>query len=217
MWMFAFDCRWRARCLKVSSRNGLNIWRIVTKASAHCPRLVSLLSPVQISTILIIFFFFSLLTHFQITGIYCKGTFDMFLCWPHSSPGNVSVPCPSYLPWISEGDNFIELLPFYTTTENMQPDGCAGRRKHACQCLAQSADDSRRGHRECLATGKWQERPNSSEPWRDDSECREDHYFKDKVMHHYWQNKVRGGVTTTFWLLSPKLDQEGLVFQRPSL
>lgn len=130
-------------------------------------------------------FFFSLLTHFQITGIYCKGTFDMFLCWPHSSPGNVSVPCPSYLPWISEGDHFIELFPFYTTTENMQPDGCAGRRKHAYQCLAQSADDSRRAHRECLGTGKWQERPNSSEPWRDDSECREDHYFKDKVMHHY--------------------------------
>lgn len=40
---------------------------------------------------------------FWLPGIYCKGTFDMFVCWPHSSPGNVSVPCPSYLPWISKG------------------------------------------------------------------------------------------------------------------
>ncbi|XP_042339089.1 glucagon-like peptide 2 receptor, partial [Plectropomus leopardus] len=77
------------------------------------------------------------------TGIYCKGTFDTFLCWPHSSPGNVSVPCPSYLPWISE-------------------------------------DGSRRAHRECLENGRWRRRENSSEPWRDDSECKEDHYFKDK-------------------------------------
>uniref|UniRef100_A0A8C9Y6D4 Glucagon-like peptide 2 receptor n=1 Tax=Sander lucioperca TaxID=283035 RepID=A0A8C9Y6D4_SANLU len=38
------------------------------------------------------------------TEIYCKGTFDMFVCWPHSSPGNVTVPCPSYLPWISKGN-----------------------------------------------------------------------------------------------------------------
>lgn len=30
----------------------------------------------------------------------------MFVCWPHSSPGNVSVPCPSFLPWISDG-NFL--------------------------------------------------------------------------------------------------------------
>lgn len=60
-------------------------------------------------------FFFSLLTRFLITGIYCKGTFDIFVCWPHSSPGNVSVPCPSYLPWISEGHIFLELFPFYTT------------------------------------------------------------------------------------------------------
>uniref|UniRef100_A0A3Q4H443 Glucagon like peptide 2 receptor n=1 Tax=Neolamprologus brichardi TaxID=32507 RepID=A0A3Q4H443_NEOBR len=35
---------------------------------------------------------------------YCKGAFDMFVCWPHSSPGNVSVPCPSFLPWISDGN-----------------------------------------------------------------------------------------------------------------
>uniref|UniRef100_A0A8C2WDP4 Glucagon-like peptide 2 receptor n=1 Tax=Cyclopterus lumpus TaxID=8103 RepID=A0A8C2WDP4_CYCLU len=40
------------------------------------------------------------------TGLHCKGSFDMFVCWPSSSPGNVSVPCPSYLPWISE-DNVM--------------------------------------------------------------------------------------------------------------
>uniref|UniRef100_A0A8C9WBU8 G-protein coupled receptors family 2 profile 1 domain-containing protein n=1 Tax=Scleropages formosus TaxID=113540 RepID=A0A8C9WBU8_SCLFO len=36
-------------------------------------------------------------------GIYCNGSFDLFVCWPHSPVGNVSVPCPSYLPWIKEG------------------------------------------------------------------------------------------------------------------
>ncbi|XP_067285740.1 glucagon-like peptide 2 receptor [Pseudorasbora parva] len=37
------------------------------------------------------------------TGIFCNGTFDVFACWPHSSPGIVSIPCPPYLPWIREG------------------------------------------------------------------------------------------------------------------
>ncbi|KAG8507130.1 Glucagon-like peptide 2 receptor, partial [Galemys pyrenaicus] len=36
------------------------------------------------------------------SGIFCNGTFDKYACWPHSSPGNVSVPCPSYLPWWHE-------------------------------------------------------------------------------------------------------------------
>ncbi|XP_042305458.1 glucagon-like peptide 2 receptor [Sceloporus undulatus] len=36
-------------------------------------------------------------------GIYCNGTFDQFACWPHSPPGKVSVPCPSYLPWLDNG------------------------------------------------------------------------------------------------------------------
>lgn len=43
----------------------------------------------------------------------------MFVCWPHSSPGNVSVPCPSYLPWISEGDIFIKLFSFYSLLKNI--------------------------------------------------------------------------------------------------
>uniref|UniRef100_A0A3B4WEF1 Glucagon like peptide 2 receptor n=1 Tax=Seriola lalandi dorsalis TaxID=1841481 RepID=A0A3B4WEF1_SERLL len=76
------------------------------------------------------------------TGNYCRGTFDTFVCWPHSSPGNVSVPCPSYLPWIN---------------------------------------GSRRAHRECLENGRWRQRGNSSELWRDDSECQEDQFFKDEV------------------------------------
>ncbi|XP_008070660.1 glucagon-like peptide 2 receptor [Carlito syrichta] len=36
------------------------------------------------------------------SGEFCNGTFDRYVCWPHSSPGNVSVPCPSYLPWWSK-------------------------------------------------------------------------------------------------------------------
>nr|XP_028572910.1 glucagon-like peptide 2 receptor [Podarcis muralis]XP_028572911.1 glucagon-like peptide 2 receptor [Podarcis muralis]XP_028572912.1 glucagon-like peptide 2 receptor [Podarcis muralis] len=36
-------------------------------------------------------------------GIYCNGSFDEFVCWPHSPPGIVSVPCPHYLPWIENG------------------------------------------------------------------------------------------------------------------
>uniref|UniRef100_G1M0C5 Glucagon-like peptide 2 receptor n=2 Tax=Ailuropoda melanoleuca TaxID=9646 RepID=G1M0C5_AILME len=36
------------------------------------------------------------------SGTFCNGTFDRYVCWPHSSPGNVSVPCPSYLPWWRE-------------------------------------------------------------------------------------------------------------------
>ncbi|XP_043859694.1 glucagon-like peptide 2 receptor [Dromiciops gliroides] len=36
------------------------------------------------------------------SGVYCNGTFDRYACWPHSPPGNVSVPCPSYLPWWQE-------------------------------------------------------------------------------------------------------------------
>ncbi|XP_054427058.1 glucagon-like peptide 2 receptor [Pteronotus mesoamericanus] len=39
------------------------------------------------------------------SGIFCNGTFDRFICWPHSSPGNVSVPCPSYLPGWREEDS----------------------------------------------------------------------------------------------------------------
>ncbi|KAI3364894.1 hypothetical protein L3Q82_001078 [Scortum barcoo] len=87
-------------------------------------------------------------------GIYCKGTFDMFVCWPHSPPGNVSVPCPPYLPWISE-------------------------------------DGSRRAHRECLENGRWRQWENSSDPWRDDSECKEDHYFKDKEDEMLRQTALR--------------------------
>ncbi|XP_053269982.1 glucagon-like peptide 2 receptor [Pleuronectes platessa] len=88
------------------------------------------------------------------SGNYCNGTFDTFVCWPHSSPGNVSVPCPSYLPWISE-------------------------------------DVSRRAHRECLENGKWRQRENSSEPWRDDAECQEDQFFKDKEDEMLRQTALR--------------------------
>ncbi|XP_057681513.1 glucagon-like peptide 2 receptor [Corythoichthys intestinalis] len=89
-------------------------------------------------------------------GIYCKGTFDTFVCWPDSPPGNVSVPCPPYLPWISK-----------------------------------AAENSRKAHRECLENGKWRQKVNSSEPWRDDSECQEHHYFKDKEEQMHRQTALR--------------------------
>lgn len=88
------------------------------------------------------------------TGVYCNGTFDTFACWPHSPPGNVSIPCPSYLPWISE-------------------------------------DSSRRAHRECLENGTWRQKHNSSDPWRDDTECQENHYFKDKEEQMLRQTALR--------------------------
>ncbi|XP_013880469.1 glucagon-like peptide 2 receptor [Austrofundulus limnaeus] len=87
-------------------------------------------------------------------GNYCKGTFDMFVCWPHSSPGNVSVPCPSFLPWITEGS-------------------------------------TRRAHRECLEDGSWRQMENTSDPWRDGSECVEDHFFKDKEEEMLRQTALR--------------------------
>ncbi|XP_061562522.1 glucagon-like peptide 2 receptor [Phycodurus eques] len=90
------------------------------------------------------------------TGIHCKGTFDTFVCWPHSPPGNVSVPCPPYLPWIS-----------------------------------MAADTSRMAHRECLENGRWRKKENSSEPWRDDSECQGDHFFKDKEEQMLRQTALR--------------------------
>ncbi|KAM9716822.1 glucagon-like peptide 2 receptor [Menidia menidia] len=93
-------------------------------------------------------------TAFPSNGSFCKGTFDKFMCWPHSSPGNVSVPCPPFLPWIGD-------------------------------------DVSRRAHRECLENGSWRQMENSSEPWRDDSECMEHHFFKDKEDEMFRQTALR--------------------------
>ncbi|XP_062977583.1 glucagon-like peptide 2 receptor [Elgaria multicarinata webbii] len=36
-------------------------------------------------------------------GIYCNGSFDHMVCWPHSPPGEVSVPCPPYIPQTENG------------------------------------------------------------------------------------------------------------------
>lgn len=91
---------------------------------------------------------------FSDNDVYCKGTFDTFACWPHSSPGNVSIPCPSYLPWITD-------------------------------------NSFRRTHRECLENGTWRQKDNSSEPWRDDSECQEHHYFKDTEDRMLRQTALR--------------------------
>uniref|UniRef100_A0A8C8VWX0 Glucagon-like peptide 2 receptor n=2 Tax=Peromyscus maniculatus bairdii TaxID=230844 RepID=A0A8C8VWX0_PERMB len=81
------------------------------------------------------------------SGIFCNGTFDKLVCWPHSSPGNVSVPCPSYLPWWSE-------------------------------------ESPGRAYRHCLAQGTWQTRENATAIWQDDSECAENHSFKQNVDHY---------------------------------
>ncbi|KAL2765834.1 glucagon-like peptide 2 receptor [Daubentonia madagascariensis] len=81
------------------------------------------------------------------SGVFCNGTFDQYVCWPHSSPGNVSVPCPSYLPWWNE-------------------------------------EGSGRAYRHCLARGTWQTRENTTDIWQDDSECSENHSFKQNVDHH---------------------------------
>ncbi|TKS90208.1 6-pyruvoyl tetrahydrobiopterin synthase [Collichthys lucidus] len=56
-------------------------------------------------------------------------------------------------------------------------------RNHADRCIFQlPADDSRRAHRECLENGRWRQEENSSDPWRDVSECKEDHYFRGMIM-----------------------------------
>ncbi|XP_027281995.2 glucagon-like peptide 2 receptor [Cricetulus griseus] len=81
------------------------------------------------------------------SGIFCNGTFDQYVCWPHSSPGNVSVPCPSYLPWWNE-------------------------------------ESPGRAYRHCLAQGTWQTRVNATAIWQDDSECSENHSFKQNVDHY---------------------------------
>ncbi|XP_006922450.1 glucagon-like peptide 2 receptor [Pteropus alecto] len=81
------------------------------------------------------------------SGIFCNGTFDQYVCWPHSSPGNISVPCPSYLPWWRE-------------------------------------ENSGRAYRHCLAQGTWQTLKNSTDIWQDDSECSENHSFKENVESH---------------------------------
>ncbi|XP_041714649.2 glucagon-like peptide 2 receptor [Coregonus clupeaformis] len=91
---------------------------------------------------------------FSETGIYCNGTFDVFVCWPHSAPGNVSVPCPSYLPWITK-------------------------------------DDSRSVYRECLSNGCWRLQDNSTEAWRDKTECDEPYYFKAEEDELFRQAALR--------------------------
>ncbi|NP_783612.2 glucagon-like peptide 2 receptor precursor [Mus musculus] len=82
------------------------------------------------------------------SGVFCNGTFDKYVCWPHSFPGNVSVPCPSYLPWW-----------------NKESPG--------------------RAYRHCLAQGTWQKQENSTDTWQDESECSENHSFKQNVDHYH--------------------------------
>ncbi|XP_055085392.1 glucagon-like peptide 2 receptor [Periophthalmus magnuspinnatus] len=94
------------------------------------------------------------LTALSQSGVFCNGSFDLFACWPHSAPGNVSILCPSYLPWIQQ-------------------------------------DSPRRAHRECLENGLWRLKDNSSDVWREDSECQEHHYFREKEEQLLRQSALR--------------------------
>ncbi|XP_075702979.1 glucagon-like peptide 2 receptor [Rhinoderma darwinii] len=82
-----------------------------------------------------------------VTGVYCNGTFDQFACWPFSHPGNISVPCPWYLPMNQEG------ITGYT-------------------------------HRYCTEQGVWQTKDNSTDIWRDNTECSTSDYFKQNNKEH---------------------------------
>ncbi|XP_009700278.1 PREDICTED: glucagon-like peptide 2 receptor [Cariama cristata] len=84
---------------------------------------------------------------FSFEGKHCNGTFDQFVCWPYSPPGNVSVPCPSYLPWLENG-----------SIGNV--------------------------YRVCLDEGTWQTKENSTDIWRDSSECSEKNNFKKNEEEH---------------------------------
>ncbi|XP_063816835.1 glucagon-like peptide 2 receptor [Pseudophryne corroboree] len=81
------------------------------------------------------------------TGVYCNGTFDQFACWPFSSPGNISVPCPWYLPMMHEGSTG------YT-------------------------------YRYCTDKGIWQTKENSTDIWRDSTECTVNNHFKQNDEEH---------------------------------
>ncbi|XP_032899996.1 glucagon-like peptide 2 receptor [Amblyraja radiata] len=82
------------------------------------------------------------------TGIFCNETFDQFTCWPASYPGNVSEPCPWYLPWFKPGS-------------------------------------TRRVHRYCLDNGSWLTISNSTDIWRDHSECNEDSQDVQQNNNHH--------------------------------
>ncbi|XP_078510898.1 glucagon-like peptide 2 receptor [Lissotriton helveticus] len=75
------------------------------------------------------------------SGIHCNGTFDNYACWPRSSPGNISVPCPWYLPSVKTGNTGYV-------------------------------------HRFCSDQGVWKTMENSTNIWRDHSECSENNLFK---------------------------------------
>uniref|UniRef100_K7GJ88 Glucagon like peptide 2 receptor n=1 Tax=Pelodiscus sinensis TaxID=13735 RepID=K7GJ88_PELSI len=80
------------------------------------------------------------------TGTYCNGTFDNLVCWPHSLPGNVSVPCPPYISGLENGS-------------------------------------ARNVYRVCLDQGIWQTKENSTDIWRDHSECFEKNHFTQNLSN----------------------------------
>ncbi|XP_066520022.1 glucagon-like peptide 2 receptor [Hoplias malabaricus] len=69
-----------------------------------------------------------------ITGIYCNGTWDFYACWPPASPGIVSVPCPSYLPWIKEGSsgNVYKICTINGTWKTEENSSAVWQDRSAC-------------------------------------------------------------------------------------
>lgn len=71
---------------------------------------------------------------------------------------------------------------------------------------------TRRAYRECLANGSWRQKENSSDPWRGDSECVENHFFKDKVrrkvsgwsfkLNSFYKIQTSSDVCFTVWNIS---------------
>ncbi|XP_053309442.1 glucagon-like peptide 2 receptor [Spea bombifrons] len=94
------------------------------------------------------------------TGVYCNGTFDQFACWPYSPPGNISVPCPWYLPWMDQTGNTGYV------------------------------------YRYCSDKGVWQTMENSTNIWRDVTECSANsNLFKENEKEHSLLTLIRVSYT----------------------
>ncbi|XP_045841959.1 glucagon-like peptide 2 receptor isoform X2 [Meles meles] len=132
------------------------------------------------------------------SGTFCNGTFDRYVCWPHSSPGNVSVPCPSYLPWWREEHQDRTPLSDCAAGKaqvRVSQLGCTFEVSYVSESpgtvlapetleLCLLSENSGRAYRYCLAPGTWQTLENSTDIWQDDSECSKNHSSDSNAEHH---------------------------------
>ncbi|KAA8581127.1 hypothetical protein FQN60_002708 [Etheostoma spectabile] len=81
------------------------------------------------------------------------------------------------------------LLAFFVVILNHKESTV--KERLTCLCVGPIRLLGMRAHQECLENGRWRQRENSSELWRDDSECKEDHYFKDKEDEMLRQTALR--------------------------